>query len=41
MIIFETILATFEASFMFLGSWGSSKNWLKLKIDHHKEIQLA
>ncbi len=29
MIIFET---TFEASFIFWGSWGCIKNWLELKI---------
>ncbi len=33
MIIFESILTTFEASFIFWGSWGSIKNWLKLKIE--------
>jgi hypothetical protein len=26
MIIFESTLTTFEASFIFLGSWGSIKN---------------
>ena len=26
MIVFESILTTFEASFVFWGSWGSSKN---------------
>jgi hypothetical protein len=33
MIIFESTLTTFEESFIFLGSWGSIKNWLKLKIE--------
>ncbi len=33
MIIFESILTTFEASFIFRGSWGSIKNWLELKIE--------
>jgi hypothetical protein len=32
MIIFESTLTTFEASFIFCGSWGSIKNWLELKI---------
>ncbi len=32
MIIFESNLTTFEASFIFWGSWGSIKNWLELKI---------
>ncbi len=32
MIIFESTLSTFEASFIFWGSWGSIKNWLELKI---------
>ncbi len=32
MIIFVSILATFKASVVFRGRWGSSKNWLKLKI---------
>ncbi len=32
MIIFESTLTTFEASFIFWGSWGSIKNWLELKI---------
>ncbi len=26
-------MTTLEASFIFEGSWGSNKNWLKLKID--------
>ncbi len=29
----ESISATFEVSFIFWGSWGSSKNWLELKIE--------
>jgi hypothetical protein len=33
MIIFESTLTTFEASFIFWGSWGSIKNWLELKIE--------
>ncbi len=33
MIIFGSILTTFEASFIFWGSWGSIKNWLELKIE--------
>jgi hypothetical protein len=33
MIIFESTLTTFEASFIFRGSWGSIKNWLELKIE--------
>jgi hypothetical protein len=33
MIIFELTLTTFEASFIFWGSWGSIKNWLELKIE--------
>jgi len=31
MIIFGLILATFELSRIFGGSWGSIENWLKLK----------
>jgi hypothetical protein len=30
MIIFESTLTTFEASFIF---WGSIKNWLELTIE--------
>ncbi len=30
---FESILIPLEASFIFWGSWGSSKNWFKLKIE--------
>jgi hypothetical protein len=33
MIIFESTLTNFEASFIFGGSWGSIKNWLELKIE--------
>ncbi len=33
MIIFESTLTTFEASFIFWGSWGSIKNWFELKIE--------
>jgi hypothetical protein len=33
MFIFESTLTTFEASFIFLGSWGSIKNWLDFKIE--------
>jgi hypothetical protein len=33
MIIFESTLTTFEASFIFCGSWGSLKNFLELKIE--------
>jgi hypothetical protein len=32
MIIFESTLTTFEASFIFWGRSGSIKNWLELKI---------
>jgi len=32
MIIFGSILTTFELSSIFGGSWGSIKNWLELKI---------
>jgi hypothetical protein len=35
MIIFESTLTTFEASFIFGGSWRSIKNWLELKIEPH------
>ncbi len=31
-IIFELLLTTFEASYIFRGSKGNCKNWLKLKI---------
>jgi hypothetical protein len=30
---FESIMTTLEASFIFWCSWGSSKNWLELKIE--------
>jgi len=33
MIIFESILTTFEMSNIFGGSWGSSANWLKPKTE--------
>ncbi len=40
MIILESNLATFEASFIFWGSWGSSKNWLKMaKFSLHKFVK--
>jgi hypothetical protein len=32
-VYFESILTTFEARFIFYGGWGSSKNWLELKIE--------
>ncbi len=32
-IIFGSILTTFDLIFIFLGSWGSIKNFLKLKIE--------
>ena len=37
MIIFESILTTFEASVIFQGSWGSSKNWLEPETVPPKE----
>jgi hypothetical protein len=33
MIIFESILTSFIESVIFRGPWGSTKNWLKLKIE--------
>jgi len=33
MIIFESNLTTFEVSVIFLGSWGSSENWLEPKTE--------
>ncbi len=33
MIIFKSILTTFEASFIFWASWGSIENWLEFKIE--------
>ncbi len=33
LLIFGSILTTFDASFIFWGSWGSIKNWLELKIE--------
>ncbi len=33
MILFESTLTTFEASFIFCGSCGNTKNWLELKIE--------
>jgi hypothetical protein len=38
MIIFESILTTFEASFIFPGSWGSRQIGLSLKLNHRKQI---
>jgi hypothetical protein len=32
-IIFKLNLTTFIVSIIFRGCWGSSENWLKLKID--------
>jgi hypothetical protein len=32
MIIFGSILTTFESSSIFGGSWGSIENWLEPKI---------
>ena len=29
MIIFESIMTTFELSVIFWGNWGSLKNWLE------------
>jgi hypothetical protein len=37
MVIFEFILTT-RASYIF---WGSSENWLKVKLNNHKQIKLA
>ncbi len=31
-IIFGSIWTTFEANTTFWGSWGSSKNWIELKV---------
>jgi hypothetical protein len=33
MIIFESTLTTFEASFIFLRQLGHYQNWLELKIE--------
>jgi hypothetical protein len=33
MIIFKSILSTFVVDCNFKGRWGSSKNWLELKIE--------
>ena len=33
MIIFESILNTFITRVVFRGGWGSSENWLELKIE--------
>jgi len=33
MIIFESILTTFELSIIFGGRWGSIENWLEPKIE--------
>jgi hypothetical protein len=33
MIIFKSILSTFEAIVILGGRWGTSKNWLELKIE--------
>ncbi len=33
MIIVESILTTYEVSFIFWASWGNSKYWLELKIE--------
>jgi hypothetical protein len=40
MIIFESIMTTFEPSFIFRGSLGSSKNWLEhsIKSNRHRQI---
>jgi len=31
-IIFKSVLTTFEANVIFCGSWGSCENWLKPNI---------
>jgi len=41
MIIFGSILITFESSSIFGGSWGSIENWLEPKIEPPSEILLA
>ncbi len=41
MIIFGSILNTFESSIIFGGSCVSIENWLKPKTEPHKEIKLA
>jgi len=41
MIIFGSILITFESSSIFGGSWAALKIGLSLKSIHHREIQLA
>jgi hypothetical protein len=33
MVIFESILTSFIESVIFRAPWGSTKNWLKLKIE--------
>ncbi len=35
-ITFESFLTAFEATFVFWGSWGNSRNWLELKIEPPK-----
>ncbi len=32
MIVFESILTTFQSSIIFRGSWGNSENWFEPKI---------
>jgi len=39
MIIFESVLTTFESSVVFGVSKGSSENWLTLKPNHNKQIR--
>jgi hypothetical protein len=38
MIIYESILTTFEKSAIFRGNWAASKIGLSLKSNHHRQI---
>jgi len=40
MIVFESILTTFELSIVFKGSWGTSEYWLEPKIQHISKFNL-
>jgi hypothetical protein len=41
MVIFESLLTSFETSLIFWGSWGGGENLLEPKFNHHQHIKLA
>jgi len=41
MIIFGSLLTSFEVSNIFRDIWTNSKNWLKLKMKPSKEVEIV